>query len=88
MTTLQRTTTNPKPIPKTLQQLEPSCKSIWLYIRQLGTVKVSQRMLSKNLGISLPTVGFSLTALREAGLIEGEFEPRKTPTFKAVIPKS
>jgi len=83
----QRTTTNPKPIPEILKVLEPSCKTIWLYVQRVGTVKISQRKLGENLGISTPTVGAALISLRKNALLEGDFKPRKVPTFKAVTPE-
>lgn len=74
------------PLPDKLLDLEPLAKAVWLYLRPLGEVKVSQRALAKKLGFTQTGLSLGFQSLRDNHLVVGSFEKGKTATYQAVLP--
>jgi DNA-binding MarR family transcriptional regulator len=57
------------PLPRALLELGTAAKMMWVYFNLIGAVKVSQRELGVDLGLTQRAVGENLNKLSEAGFI-------------------
>ena len=76
----------PREIPDTLLETPTAARYLYLYLTDKGTVSFSTRDLACALGLSQPTVRTAFDALRDAGLVKFEEEPRERvkPVFRVL----
>lgn len=70
-------------LPRTLRQLRPAAKTLWLYFNLTGSTVVSQRELSIQLGFTQPPISQNLGKLRDAKLIT--YKPAQDRSDKSRI---
>jgi Mn-dependent DtxR family transcriptional regulator len=70
-------------LPRTLRQMRPAAKTLWLYFNLTGSVVVSQRELSNKLGFTQLSVSQNLNELSSAKLIS--YKPGQDRSDKSHI---
>jgi Mn-dependent DtxR family transcriptional regulator len=70
-------------LPRTLRQMRPAAKTLWLYFNLTGATVVSQRELSNHLGFTQPPISQNLNKLSDIKLIS--YKPAKDRSDKSHI---